>query len=135
MDATTNTRALDAKLHELLTGEKCWHVVGIALMSLPDGDTWVENDWATNKPYGLVPNYHDDLIAMHAAETALPVELQGEYADMLDVQVLPKDSIIDWTGDTPYVKADALFMLIHASAEQRATAMIAVLERAKEAKK
>ena len=68
-----------------------------------------------------VPQYHGSTAAIHAAEAALPVELRASYTNTIRRAIsLAHDDNTD-------------FALIHASAEQRATAMIAVLERAKEA--
>lgn len=132
MTTTNTTRALDAKLHEALYGGE-----------FQRGDTWITevDAWVGGKLQRLeVPYYHADLIAIHVAETALPVALREDYASELINEIVDRE---DLRGIAPYPARDdyekalayrGFYALIHASAEQRATALIAVLERAKEAK-
>lgn len=165
MTTTTNTRTLDAKLHELLTGVTCemrycredecgnyieqqqeyqWRVEAIKewrdelerLHTIPNAMQPCYKD-AHYMGWTVVPEYHSSTVAIHAAEAALPVELREDYASELDDIVNPCDAlIVSDNGSAMDFNIDYgnLFKLIHASAEQRATAMLAVLERAKETK-
>ena len=119
---TTTPRAEDARLHELLTGEK--HVAH----RLRDGYGNIVTS------YTFPPSYHEDANDTRTAELALPPALQGDYASelekILDSEVTFSEAVGKWDSQ-PATDYDDLFKLITATAQQRAQAMVHVLERAR----
>lgn len=129
-ESTNDNRATDAKLHELLTGEKCWHMNDTsdyyADYTVPSfSDTFVLHK--------IVPLYTADDTAMHTAELALAPELREDYAKELCEVVDKNDRLIndDDIDLYPRIRHDVLFALITASPAQRAQALVRVLERAR----
>lgn len=143
MNTNVNEREKDARLHELLTGEKT-HYVDVK----PMGGNCVNCDYLVDEWFIVntedeVPNYTTSHDAIHTAEDALSVELREDYAAILDWRVNQgKQRLVQDTeiGDPNYqyencrTNYTAVFSLIHATPAQRVEAMLAVLERAKEAK-
>lgn len=126
---TNASRATDAKLHELLTGEK----------PFDESDEW-GNVWTmvwANSAQLIservpLPRYTTNLNAVHQAELALAPELREDYAETLETLLDVEAANIEFSNHeyqscgTNYT---AVYALITAAAAQRAQALVAVLER------
>lgn len=83
--------------------------------------TYMGDTWARIGPISqeIIPNYLNDLNAMHEAETVLTPAQSERYAEfMLDVMEIP----------TPFIgTARCAYLTMHATAAQRAEAFLRTL--------
>lgn len=85
---------------------------------MPEG--WTDPE---GEPYSIPPNYCRDLNACHEAEGKLELQQSGQFAEVLKSVVLE-------TTKLPWVDAGS-FAHIHATARQRAEAIVRVIEQQK----
>ncbi len=106
-----NNRDCDAKLHELLTGAKPWTFtddLGTRLVA-----------WTGMSTFESLPHYTTNANDIARAEQALPANLRNDYAYEVGRAL----------GLDIYAYFEDWFVLITATAAQRAQALVAVLER------